>query len=221
MLDQQWEREFRKKGIPSSYKESPSWSAFWFEEHLSQEPKGDILDIGCGRGRNSFFFHEKGYRVSCIDLVGDNIWHIKKTNPKIAALRHDLSNPFPFSDGKFDAAMDIFCFKHLVKESTQANYLAEVRRVVKGSFLIALASVDDGFYGPLLQYSPSPEKRVIVDPFTGIPSVLYRKEDVVKLFSGFNLLQFNEKRSVGPMHGKEYERCVLSFIFQKTMGNSV
>jgi SAM-dependent methyltransferase len=215
MLQKQWEKEFKKKGIPSSYKEEPSQSALWFAEHLSKHPKGSMLDIGCGKGRNSFFFHERGYRVSCIDFVGDNISHIKRANPKIDARRHDLANPFPFADAEFDSAIDIFCFKHLVKEPARQNYLSELKRIVKGTFLLSLASVEDGFYGPLLQYSPSPEKRLIVDPFTGIPSILYGKEDVLRLFEGFQLVAFNEKRNKGPMHGKEYDRCILSFIFQK------
>ncbi|MDE3046089.1 MAG: class I SAM-dependent methyltransferase [Verrucomicrobiota bacterium] len=213
-----WEIEYTKKGIPSSFKEEPSQAVVRFEEYLQKRSlkPGAVLDLGCGKGRNSFYLRKNGFQVTCVDLLEENIQAVKKANLGIDARQHDLAKPFPFADGQFDYAIDIFCFKHLIEESTQKNYLQELKRVLKrgGLYLLTLASVEDGFYGPLLHQSGSPQEHLVVDPFSKIRSILYRREEVEKKFRGLDLIEFSEKRSLGVMHGMQYVRCVLTFIFE-------
>ncbi|MGL5188286.1 MAG: class I SAM-dependent methyltransferase, partial [Cetobacterium sp.] len=38
-----------------------------FEENLSKK-EGEILDLGCGSGRDSKYFLEKGYKITALDL---------------------------------------------------------------------------------------------------------------------------------------------------------
>jgi SAM-dependent methyltransferase len=213
-----WKNEYKQKGIPSSYLEGPSQCVLWFEEYIRQHSlkKGSALDIGCGRGRNAFYLSRSGFRVSCLDLVEENIANIQSAAKEIDAKCHDLTKPFPYSNGHFDYAVDVFCFKHLAEEEARNHYLWELKRVLKkgGVYLLSLASVEDGFYGPLLGQSPNPAQRLVIDPYSNIPSILYRREDVEKFFKGFNLLEFSEKRSIGQMHTKQYIRCVLSFLFE-------
>lgn len=220
MLDTKelWELEYTKKGIPSSFKEEPSQAAVRFDEYLRQRSlkPGALLDVGCGKGRNAIYFKKNGFQVSCLDIVSENVRAVQEAGLSIDAKCHDLAHPFPFADKQFDYAIDIFCFKHLVDERAQQNYLQELKRVLKrgGLYLLSLASVEDGFYGPLLKKSPHPEKKLIVDPFSKIRSILYRREEIEKKFKGFDLLEFSEKRSLGIMHGMQYVRCVLTFIFE-------
>ncbi|MES2272654.1 MAG: class I SAM-dependent methyltransferase [Chlamydiota bacterium] len=217
-IQELWKREFLQKGIPSSYRETPSHSVVWFEEFLRQHayPKGALLDVGCGRGRNAFFLKKNGFSVSGLDFVEENIQTIRASTPDIDARCHDLSQPFPFKNEQFDYAIDVFCFNHLVEEKAQQNYLMELKRVLKkgGLYLLSLASVEDGFYGPLLQKSPQTLEKQIIDPYTKISAILYRREEIEKKFAGFQLLEFSEKRNLDQMHGMRHVRCVLSFIFE-------
>ena len=58
-----WDKEYKLKGIPSSYKNTPSSSLLWcldiiFRKYnLSLMPQ--IIDIGCGTGRNSIYLNSE------------------------------------------------------------------------------------------------------------------------------------------------------------------
>jgi ubiquinone/menaquinone biosynthesis C-methylase UbiE len=208
-----WLAEYLKKGIPSSFRETPSHSVLWFEEYLRSHGKkqGKLLDLGAGKGRNALQLKKNGFSLSCLDMVEANIQAIREKAPDIDARCHDLAKPFPYPDNNFDYAIDIFCFKHIIDAKAIQNYLSELKRVLKKGAIyhLSLASVQDGYYGPLMKGS-----RHIVDPATQIPSILYSRTDVENLFEGFELLEFFEKKNLGPMHGKAYVRCILSFIFE-------
>lgn len=224
---EKWSKEYGQKGIPSSFKIDPSSAVLQFSEYLAQKnfPKGTLLDLGCGKGRNSLFIAERGFQVTSMDFVPENIAELaKKTKENqllLTPLCHDLAKPFPLTSEKFDYAMDIFCFKHIIEEPARSNYRHELYRCLKPGalFLLSLASVEDGFYGPLLNSSPAPEKRIIIDPYTKIPSILYTETSAASEFSnGFELIESYEKRNTSLMHGKEYERVILSFIFKREKG---
>lgn len=218
-----WSREYEAKGIPSSYETEPSLASRFLHTWLQDRDiqTGRLLDIGCGLGRNSFFFAENGFQVSAIDFAATNIAWLQQE-----AQRRDLpieancldvgKDQWPFQDRYFRLAIDIFCFKHLVDEDSKRHYKEQLRKVLKqeGLFLLSLASVKDGFYGPLLKQSPKPDRKLIIDPFSQISSLLYTREDIEKEFSDqFALQAFIESHSVSPMHGRDYSRTVLSFIF--------
>lgn len=47
-----------------------------------------ILDLGCGNGRNSIYFAEKGNKVDCIDVV--DLISKKIKNKKISGFKKNL-----------------------------------------------------------------------------------------------------------------------------------
>lgn len=219
-----WTSEYANKGIPSSFKEDPSEAAIFFLDYLKSHhlPKGKLVDLGCGKGRNSLYFAKEGFEVTSLDFVEENIQTLKavceKQHLNLQPHCHDLTKPFPLPTNSFDYGMDIFCFKHLVEKKERQNYLQELQRILKPKayYLISLASVEDGFYGPLLKDSPRAEEGIIKDPYAGVFSVLHTQETVQEEFAfGFDCVTAFEKWSRSFMHGKEYPRCVLTFILRK------
>lgn len=220
-----WSAEYRKQGIPSSYRKDPTRVVKEFITWLDRQKNCDkktAADLGCGLGRNSFYLASLGFTVTALDLVKENIEIVRQqaeaAHLPIRAFAQDVSEPWPILLNSLDVAIDIFCYKHITNKKAQKNYRNELWKALKpnGFYFISLASVNDGFYGPLLTASPAPEERLIIDPHAQIPSYLYSIDDLTQEFSDrFKVIEASEQTSQSPMHGKEYTRKVLNCIFAK------
>ncbi|CUI17050.1 hypothetical protein PNK_1438 [Candidatus Protochlamydia naegleriophila] len=222
-MEIKWQKEYEQKGIPSSYKIEPSQTISEFNLFLKQHnvASGRLLDLGCGKGRNAFFLAQQGYEIDCIDFIPANIRFIEEEAEKrcqpIKSYCQSVCAPFPFKEKTFDAAIDIFCYKHQVDERMRFQYRCELHRVLKetGFYTLSLASYQDGFYGPL-RNNLSQTKNVVIDPYTSIPSILFGKEDIEQEFyPHFKLVAINERHSHSEMHGKLYSRSILDVIMKK------
>lgn len=219
-----WETEYKKRGIPSSYRQEPTKVLIDFVAFLKQKSiqEKKALDLGAGRGRNAFYLAEEGYQITCFDLVQENILEInqkaKELHLPITAFCHDVTLPWPVQPHEFSVAIDIFCYKHIVNKELQKNYRKWLHSSLKdgGYYFLSLASDDDGFYGPLLNSSPDPSSKLIIDPFCHIASYLYSIDDITQEFSDtFQVVDVKKTTSFSPMHNKEYERRVLNFTLKK------
>ena len=217
-----WEQEYTCRGIPSSYKAQPSEPVLIGLKALRARHYDGLrsLDLGCGRGRNSFFLADKGFEAHCLDFVPSLIREIKakakkrKGKGKIIPVCRDVTRKWPYPSGFFDFAIDIYCYKHQTKKAARKKYHAELRRVLKKDavYVLSLASPRDGFYGAL----PRKPDNVVLDPCTGIASALFTRADVERELRGsFRLVKFARKRKRGRMHGKIYLRETLVFVWQK------
>lgn len=220
-----WIDEYKRQGIPSSFRKDPTNALVEFISWLEMQPSNErqkAADLGCGLGRNSFYLASRGFSVIAIDLLQDNADAIKseaeRTKLPITAFAQDVSSKWPIIPNSLDIAIDIFCYKHITNKLSQNNYRKELWKAMKpdGFYFISLASINDGFYGPLLQNSPRPMEKMIVDPYANIPSYLYSISDLSNEFSDmFTVIEASEKTSSSPMHGKIYTRKVINLILQK------
>ena len=71
MQYQQWQDEYKQGNyLPTIKRNRPSSSLTLLENYLKENQlnyAGPILDLGCGNGRNSFYFANKGYDVYCFN----------------------------------------------------------------------------------------------------------------------------------------------------------
>ena len=220
-----WANEYKRQGIPSSFRKDPTNALVdfisWLETQSSNENQ-IAADLGCGLGRNTFYLANRGFSVIAIDLLQDNVDAVKReadqTNLQITTFAQDVSSKWPIMPNSLDIAIDIFCYKHITNKQSQKNYRKELWKAMKpnGFYFIFLASINDGFYGPLLENSPCPTEKMVVDPYANIPSYLYSISDLSNEFSDmFSVIEASEKTSSSPMHRKTYTRKVINIILQK------
>ncbi|MFS8563586.1 MAG: class I SAM-dependent methyltransferase [Rhabdochlamydiaceae bacterium] len=219
-----WSEEYQRKGIPSSFRKDPTQALVefmaWYQRR-NLKP-GYAADIGCGQGRNSFYLVKEGFTVTALDLLQENADLIneeaKKRHLPLSAYGQNAAAKWPISSDSLDIAVDIFCYKHIVDKKAQKLYRAELAQALKpgGYYFVSLASIHDGFYGPLLTTSPDFASKLIIDPHSQIPSFLYSLDELIEEFSDtLHLVEAEEKQSKSPMYGKEYSRSVLNCIFRK------
>ncbi|KKR51201.1 MAG: hypothetical protein UT84_C0002G0062 [Candidatus Curtissbacteria bacterium GW2011_GWA1_40_16] len=212
-----WSKEYKQKGIPSSFRQKPSGAMKLLD--LSNIKGKVAADLGCGKGRNTFYLAEKvASKIYALDFVPEAIKEIKKANnPIIDVVCQDLTKPWPIPTNELDLIIDIFCFKHQATVTKQNFYKSEIDRVLKsgGLILIDLADINDGFYG--LQPKTKLKKDVvkITDPITHVNSLLYTKSSLLNEFPNFKLLKFVNEKKKGKMHGKNCMRSTLKFLLQK------
>lgn len=220
-----WSKEYKRKGIPSSFRNDPSKTVVEFIawlKNLGHKTSGIAVDVGCGLGRNSFYLASQGYKVNGLDLLEENVNSVNaialSQDLPVRAFAQDASSNWPIKPNSLDIAIDIFCYKHLVNKKSQESYRLQLAKALKadGFYFLSLASENDGFYGPLLQKSNDPKIKLIVDPYSNIPSILYSIEDLGKEFANtFEVVKIEEHFSTSPMYEKEYPRVVINAIFRK------
>ena len=219
-----WECEYQKQGIPSSFRNTPARVVTEFYSWLQRlNFKGSqAADLGCGRGRNSFYLASNCFSVTALDLLKENTDYVSdqahSMKLPILACAQNLSSSWPITTNSLDIAIDIFCYKHITDKSSQTLYRKELARTLKpdGYYFLSLASDNDGFYGPLLINSPAANYKLVLDPYAQIESYLYSISDVIQEFADyFIVIEADEQESQSPMHGKEYARKVLNFIMKK------
>jgi hypothetical protein len=120
----------------------------------------------------------------------------------------DVTKRWKFAYSSFDVAIDAFCFKHQIEPKAIATYIAELRRCLTrgGFYMLFLATRDDGYYRQFPTAEQYAVGRIIVDGGNGIFSRLYDRKEIERLFSGFEVVHYAEKKATNEMHGRSYER---------------
>jgi ubiquinone/menaquinone biosynthesis C-methylase UbiE len=130
--------------IARSYSDAHYTRTFWepqyecFEKTL-KGPK--ILDVGCGGGRDSLHFMEKGYDVTGVDLSSGMLEEAKRRVPNVKFMKMNMLN-LEFPAASFDG---IWCCASLlhIKKADAPEVLRGFSRVLKDDGVLFI-SVKEG-----------------------------------------------------------------------------
>ena len=127
--------EQRNKGVFEDWKAAERAE---FLVLLKRDQKQSLLEIGAGHGRDSLFFQENGFQVTCIDLSPEmvRLCQQKGLNARVM----DMMN-LDFPDHSFDAVYALNSLLHLTKKELP-TVLQNIKRVLKTNGLFFL-----GVYG--------------------------------------------------------------------------
>lgn len=225
-----WNSEYKKQGLPSSYKDNPSTVVRWAMKNIEflipsfkQNQTLNIVDVGCGKARNAIYYSSLGHNIYCFDASSTAIKlakiAIEKTNSQNIEIElRNLTVGIPKGDETQDVLSDIFVFKHQTDIKTRIKYIKEVRRVLKpqGVFILSLADKTDGYYSQCPKISCGNELLTVNDPSVNIDSVLYDLEELKQeLGNTFSLQMVWKKYKKNFMHGKVFPRVTLCTVWKK------
>ena len=93
-----------------------------------------VLDAGCGTGECARWFQARGAHVVGIDISPEMCLTAAERSENILFLPHDLNEPLPFENNRFDLVVALGCLEYL---PDIAPVVAEFSRVLKldGLFL--------------------------------------------------------------------------------------
>jgi len=148
-----WEETFAEK--QEMFGPAPSDPARKAVEIFKKEGKKEILELGCGQGRDTLFFAQNGFKVYALDYSQTGLEAINEKAQDLGLLDliatrvHDIRNPLPFVEEVFDA-----CYSHMLfcmaLTTAELQFLSdEVRRVLKpgGLNIYTVRHTGDAHFG--------------------------------------------------------------------------
>ena len=126
-----WNKFYNKKII---FKES-SFARFVFKKFPSTKKK-KLVDVGCGNGRDSFYFNKKGYDVTGLDLSNSAIQNNSLfKNNYLNFNRFDIEKNS--TSKKFDIIYSRF-FIHALSEKGEKKFIKFINKTKKNNTFVCL-----------------------------------------------------------------------------------
>ena len=149
---QQWQDSFLE--MPEMFGSEASHPAYKAAALFTKEDKTNVLELGCGQGRDTIFLARKGFKIHALDYSTQGLEAIDQKaqelmlSDRIVTKVHDVRNPLPFADETFDA-----CYSHMLYcmalTTAELDFLSgEIRRILKpaGLSLYTVRNTKDAFY---------------------------------------------------------------------------
>jgi tellurite methyltransferase len=118
----------------------------WLVEHVSRlPPRGTVLDVACGQGRNTLFLARAGFRVHAVDRDSDAIDRVRaaaRTEGLLVtgeALDLEVDPPPVLGHARYDAVV-VFNYLHRPLFPTLRNALVPGGRLFYETFTVAQAA---------------------------------------------------------------------------------
>jgi SAM-dependent methyltransferase len=112
------------------------------------DPRMEVLDAGCGGGRNLIYFLRSGYAVSAVDQSGEAIAQVQALAATLAPhlqsgnFRVEMVERMSFADASFDVVISSAVLHFARDEEHWQNMVLEMWRVLRrgGIFFARMAS---------------------------------------------------------------------------------
>ncbi len=221
-----WDNEYKNPKLVTK-KEEPQADTLRFFKFLKKEKKfrledKNILDLGCGTGRNSNYLAARGNSViglefskTALDLA---IFRAKENNLSVDYRLTDIGQPYDIKDASMDVVLDITSSNSL-DERGRDIYLREVYRVLRpeGYFFVRALSKDGNKnVKNLLKLSPGREKDTYIIKEIGLTERVFSRDDFISLYSKFfKILKLEKKTNYTKFDGRVYKRDYWIAYLQK------
>jgi SAM-dependent methyltransferase len=129
-----WDTNFASR--PEMFGEAPSEPAQRALELLKREARTNLLELGGGQGRDTFFFAQHGLNVTMLDYSGVAVETVRAKAEAsglgkfVTAVQHDAREPLPFRDEAFEAVFSHMLYCMPVTNAEAGRLSQEIRRVL-------------------------------------------------------------------------------------------
>ena len=139
-----WNLYYQENKAP----ESPSLFAEWVLDNM--QTNKNLLELGCGNGRDSLYFYKNGMNVTAVDASEKTINQLRNKckEDNICFICDDFVCSSAIFAGQYEYVYSRFSL-HAINEKQETEVITNVYRVLKqgGKFYIEVRSVNDELYG--------------------------------------------------------------------------
>lgn len=222
MGKQEWELEYKNaQGVPTNSRTRPSSVVIEVFEYVYKHDidiGNDVLDLGCGNGRNALYAASLGYHVTAVDFAenGLNLFRnaLKSSEyaDRVELQNADLTKTWPYANDSFGLALDIVTTVSIPPKS-MPFFISQLRRVVRPNGLFAAYVLSD-HDGVLRENAPG--ERSFTVKQSGITDYYYSEDELRSLYKGWKMLKFRMTEKVDTFYGKTYDRRIWSLLLENT-----
>ena len=212
-----WENEYKNNKLVTG-SDKPQKDFLNFLKYLKKErtlivTNLNILDLGCGVGKNSNYLAKLDNTVVGLDISSEAIRISKeraeKLNIKVDYRVSNIGSKYAFDEEYFDVVIDVISSNSL-NEAERENYLSEVKRVLKpgGYFFVrALRKEGDKNAKFLLANSPGPEKNTYKIKDLGLTERVFEEQELKGMYGEhFEILKLQRKTAYTKYNNQSYKR---------------
>lgn len=217
-----WEKEYKNPKLVTK-NDGPQADTLRFLKFLKKERKfilenKDILDLGCGTGRNANYLAEDN-RVIGIE-ISKTALNIAQSRARELGLMvdyrlGDIGEPYKIKDDSIDVILDVTSSNSLNEQGREIN-LNEMNRVLKkglpaqvGGYIFVRALCKDGNKNVknLLKQSPGREYDTYILKEIGLTERVFSRQDFIKTYSKyFKILKLEKKTGYSTFNNRIYKR---------------
>ncbi len=232
-----WEREYRSSKMlsPSNV---PQADVVRFMRWLKKEHKKigepidmealNVLDLGSGTGRNSFYFANHGAHVIGFEFSETALTMARKIaahgDQTIDYRSQNIGAAFQLPTASVDIVLDVTSSNSL-NDDERAIYLSEIARVLKPGgylFLRALSLESDANAKELVKRFPGSDPDTYVHPDLGITEKTFTKQTLTDTYSPYvTPLSLERVEHYNMVAGRKYKRSYWLGYFQKPKESSI
>lgn len=186
-----WEQ--RHKNSFGRFNRVTEFARFVYYNFL-KDKKGKLLDLGCGKGADSIFFHYKGFNVTAIDYSSEAINQFNELqnmkNLFITSFVRDIREEFAFEDDCFDFVYSRLGLDYL-NDIELKKIVLEIKKVLKseGLLIFEIKSVNDIKYGKGKEI----EKDMFEDE-EGYARHFFSQDHIKEILNDFEIIFIDEKK---------------------------
>ncbi|MEJ2133304.1 MAG: class I SAM-dependent methyltransferase [Gammaproteobacteria bacterium] len=124
------------------------WLDRWFDELGRMSGSLDVLELGCGPGRDTVLLAEKGHQLVAADVDEVALRRCAERVPTAHPVLLDLAAALPFLDEAFDAVIASLCLHYFDWPATQ-RAMGEIHRCLRmdGCLAVRVNSTKDVNHG--------------------------------------------------------------------------
>lgn len=221
-----WDREYQRPAhLALSTAPAADLEKFtrWQERHYGREflnPQTQVLDLGCGNGRNLIFLAQNfACRGLGYDVSGEAIAQAKRAaiNLPLQFSVRSLRESLPVPDGSVNLVLDMMV-SHILNEAERRALRAEIYRVLKPGgwlFFKSFLLEEDDHAKRLLRDHPAEERHTYQHPRLGVAEHVWTVDELEDFFLPDFEIHKVEKSHKHRSHGRAFRRRTLAAYLQK------
>lgn len=219
-----WEFEHKYGlALPQTDSLEPSGGIVQFHDWLisnwfTQQTNLSGLDVGCGKGRNTFYLAQKNISMKAFDYSKTAIRRAQKLGAKLRIQNigfqvHDATKPWPYGNESFDLIINNFGLGDIDSHEGREFAASETTRVLKPGGLLGLhtTSVES-------DYAQSYNKFGNLLTILGIAvnyGHCFSEQEIIELHPSLILREFSKRMTKITYLGKSFKATNYLNIMQK------